>query len=420
MIKDINSIAGSDPSFLTVVNGVLYFTANDGINGTELWKTDGTAEGTVIVKNINTGANNSNPALLTNINGTLYFIANNGTEGTELWKSDGTEAGTILVKDINAGINGSNPVSLTNLHGTIFFTADNGSAGRELWKSDGTDAGTILIKDINVGGSSDPERLTKVANTIMFTANDGISGNEVWISNGTEAGTRMAPEIEPGPGGSNPTEIFEYGAKVLVAATNSTTGSEVWIADVPSDPLPLELLEFKGFVVNNDGLLQWKTENETNTSSFIVERSIDGRNYKSVGSVTAANTPGVHYYDFTDLNITSLGVPNIYYRLRSTDIDGRYTYSNIVILSVDYNGPIVLLYPNPVSDMINMTIAISQNEKLQWQLIDNSGRTVKSGIYHVTSGSTAFSLDVSALSKGLYFMQLKSSSLQRVIKVIKQ
>ena len=130
--------------------------------------------------------------------------------------------------------------------------------------------------------------------------------------------------------------------------------------------------------------------------------------------------PGVHNYEFTDVNITSLSVPLIYYRLRLTDIDGRYTYSNIVILSMDSNGPIVLLYPNPVTDMINMTITISEDEKLQWQLIDNIGRTVKSGVYNVTSGSTAVSIDVSALSNGLYFMQLKSSSLQRVIKVIKQ
>ena len=421
MIKDINVTTSSNPAFLTVMNDAVYFTANDGSNGTELWKTDGTAAGTLIVKNINPGVNGSSPAQLKNVNGALYFIADNGTNGVELWKSDGTDAGTLMVKDINPGANSSSPVSLTNLNGIVYFSADNGVAGREVWRSDGTEAATVLIKDINPGGGSDPELLTRVANTVMFTANDGVSGAEVWVTNGTETGTRMMAEIETGPGGSGVTEIFEYGAKVLVAAATSTTGSEVWIADAPPDsPLPLQLLEFKGIVSGNDGILQWKTENEVNTSSFVVDRSIDGRNYSPIGSATAANTPGIHYYDFTDANIVSFGVRNIYYRLRLIDIDGRYTYSNIIVLSLVESRPIVLLYPNPAMDKLNLTITVSQPERLNWQLSDNSGRTVKTGVYNVSPGSTAVSIDIAGLSSGIYIMQIRGSSLQRVIKVLKQ
>jgi hypothetical protein len=79
--------------------------------------------------------------------------------------------------------------------------------------------------------------------------------------------------------------------------------------------------------------LHWKTDNELNTAAFIVERNIDGRNYRSIGSVTSANSPGKHYYDFTDPNITSLGNAD-FYRLKQTDVDGNYTYSNIEVLSV--------------------------------------------------------------------------------------
>ncbi len=78
-------------------------------------------------------------------------MANDGTSGIELWKSDGTAAGTVLVKDIRPGIFNSNPLSLTNVNGTLFFAANDGVTGFELWKSDGTAAGTVMVKELTPG-----------------------------------------------------------------------------------------------------------------------------------------------------------------------------------------------------------------------------------------------------------------------------
>ncbi len=86
LVKDINLIGGgSSPSYLTNVNGTLFFQASDGTNGLELWKSDGTAAGTVLVKDINPGAGSASPSNLTIVNGMLFFQAYDGTIGQELW-----------------------------------------------------------------------------------------------------------------------------------------------------------------------------------------------------------------------------------------------------------------------------------------------------------------------------------------------
>src|SRR6266542_348424 len=100
-----------------------------------------------LVADLLPGGVGSNPSTLLPVNGTSFFVADDGVHGQELYKSDGTAAGTVLVKDVNPGSGSSGPDTLTNLGGTLYFSADDGSHGRELWTSDGTTAGTVLIKD---------------------------------------------------------------------------------------------------------------------------------------------------------------------------------------------------------------------------------------------------------------------------------
>src|SRR5262245_63895371 len=137
LLTDIRSGASSNPRSFVDESGIALFVANDGNVGYELWKSDGTSAGTMLVKDIRPGVDGSTPRYLTNVNGTLYFRANDGTTGDELWKSDGTPAGTVLVEDIRPGASGSAPVGLTNVDGVLLFEANDGSAGYELWESDG-------------------------------------------------------------------------------------------------------------------------------------------------------------------------------------------------------------------------------------------------------------------------------------------
>src|SRR5262245_15155286 len=101
LLKDVNvNTPGSAPAWLAEVNGTVFFSADDGETGRELWKTDGTAAGTLLVKDISPSPIPNSVENLTDLNGTLFFTTNDGTNGYELWKSDGTAAGTVMVKDI--------------------------------------------------------------------------------------------------------------------------------------------------------------------------------------------------------------------------------------------------------------------------------------------------------------------------------
>ena len=92
----------------------------------------------------------------------MFFIDDDDTHGQELWTSNGTSAGTVLVKDINTASTlrrrllsaSSNLSSLTALGGTLFFAADDSTHGHELWKSNGSGSGTVLVKDIKPGDDS--------------------------------------------------------------------------------------------------------------------------------------------------------------------------------------------------------------------------------------------------------------------------
>jgi ELWxxDGT repeat protein len=150
-----------------------------------LYITDGTVEGTSILKDIVPGAAGSTPdndfALL---NGFLYFTAARPAEGRELWRTDGTTAGTVLVKDIIPGAAGSNDANEYDLFSNgsyLLFNAKTTSSGVELYKSDGTAAGTTMLKDINAGSaSSEANGFFTFNNMVLFTAKTAANGIEVW------------------------------------------------------------------------------------------------------------------------------------------------------------------------------------------------------------------------------------------------
>ena len=238
MVKDIFPGGFSSyPNSLVNLNGTLYFSADEDIAGNELWRSDGTDAGTTLVKRISTEGLSYGPNSLTNFNGTLLFTANDNIAGYELWKSDGAEAGTAMLKNIDSVDQPSFPDNLVHMNGMLYFAADDGIHGAELWKSDGTDAGTVMVKDIypgSVGGM--PDYLTNVNGTLFFTASDGIGGVELWKSNGTADGTVMVKDIQSGIYSSGPRYLSNVnGVLYFAASSGNTEGYELWKSDGTAD-----------------------------------------------------------------------------------------------------------------------------------------------------------------------------------------
>lgn len=358
MVKDINTHTymfhptGSSPRKLTDFNGTLIFDAQEYMDH-EPWISDGTTAGTVMLKDINPGSmgvagagevgNSSLPDYFTVMGTSLYFSANYNPDGQELWKTDGTTAGTVMIKDIYTGGystpaegfkgHSSAPAELTVLGNKFYFSADNGN-GRELWKSSGTTAGTILFKETNpnplVGGN--PELLTLVNDKIYFRANDGVNGVELWSTNGTTGGTTMVQDIQAGAAGSNPEQIFESGGKIFIVVTTAVYGTEIWVANTVFAPPVI------------------------------------------------AKTTGLE----------------------------------------EENDNIAILKTNPIINTINLTIKSASIDKIRWQLMDNNGRVVRTGYYNVSAGTTAINENTGNLAPGNYLMQLDGKYLQQTIKIIRQ
>nr|MDO8110820.1 Ig-like domain-containing protein [Candidatus Sigynarchaeota archaeon] len=233
MVKDINTGGSDGIEFLSVVNGVMFFVANDGTHGSELWRSDGTANGTYMVKDVNGTIGTSYFTVCGNV---LYYSCDDGINGDEVWRSNGTATGTYMLKDLNttAGT-GSSPEYFTTAGNYVYFNAEDGVSGDEVWRTDGTAAGTTLVADIVPGyngadiDASEDYKFGATSNYVVFEADDDTHGNEPWVSDGTEAGTMLVGDIHPGSTGSSPDLFFSLGNAVLIWVTDDMDTYGFWV-----------------------------------------------------------------------------------------------------------------------------------------------------------------------------------------------
>jgi ELWxxDGT repeat protein len=172
----------------------------------------------------------------------LFFTMTTAAYGTELYKTDGTGAGTVLVKDIRPGPQSSGIASPLLAGASLFFLADDGTAGVELWRSDGTAAGTALVKDIAAGpfpGAVSRLSRAGTGERVVFAANDLVSGVEAWRSDGSAARTLLVNDLAPGSASSNPEQLTTVGSKVFFTAYTPATGVELYVMPLAATGAPL-------------------------------------------------------------------------------------------------------------------------------------------------------------------------------------
>ena len=286
-----------DPLNMTEFKGELYYFAGS-IFDYGLYKTDGTPNSAVQIKQFaDLSLYHPYSYEMIVVGNELFFTASDGTNGLELWKSDGTTSGTVMVKDINPGRFDSRPLAITNVNGTVYFSADDGVWGRELWKTDGTDEGTELVKNIFIAGqSANPQYLTALGDTVLFSADDGINGRELWKSDGTASGTQMVIDLKTTGllTSTSPSDFYTTGDKVFFQApllglyvTDGTAAGTQKFFDGSSTNFELHngILYF-----TNNGL--WKSDGTPNGTEHITDVFVQSEQIESAAGNVYFTTYG--------------------------------------------------------------------------------------------------------------------------------
>jgi hypothetical protein len=185
--------------------------------------------------------------------------------------------------------------------------------------------------------------------------------------------------------------------------------------------LPVGLVSFAGSNHSDMNLLQWNTSTEQNTRIFELQRSIDGISFEKRGSVpAAANSSNNRYYSFND-NIAGLSQDAFYYRLKMIDIDGSFSFSNVVKISLAGKGFNATVTPNPFLEALKINIEMPSAEKADIILKDLSGKSIWQTAVLLQKGLNALQADnITKLPAGVYVLTIKTSKQQQTIKVMKQ
>lgn len=402
------------------VGSTIYFIANDEVSGYELWKTDGTAAGTVMVKDINPGSESGFMSTgFATVGNTIFFNAGNPTYGAELWKSDGTEVGTVMVKDIEPNNSlghyyyGSNPAYLTAMNGKVYFSAYRALDGRELWVSDGTEGGTQLVKDL-VSGDTSPSELTVFNNHLYFTGYHS-EGLVLYKTDGTNAGTN--PVKLPSQGGAQvESKLTIFKNKLAFLGFDNSYNSNVW---------------------TSDGTTNGTTKIAHGSSSFSFfygSHLLPTANHLYFYGMDNAGTGNTQLYRIADGNNTIFSVTAPSFVVN--DIEPPLLFNNCVTLVGD-NGNTgyepykicnatvgieeemagtnleIRVYPNPTTD--KLYVESKNNEKYTVNIHSAIGQKL---VEQEFTGKTI--LDVEKLSAGVYIVDIQHLNGSKTIRIVKE
>lgn len=222
--------SGSFPYGFTTVGDRVFYAATDTATGTQLWSTDGTPQGTTMVTAFPSSTSTTFVAMAA-LGTKLFFGLSSQGFGYEPWISDGTAQGTQRLADLNPGPSSSHPLSAISLPGRVVFQATNDAVGAELFTSDGTSLGTTLVKDLlPATQSSRPRNFVAHRAASYFVANDGVHGAALFSGPSADGGVALAVDLhgDAGPGFSELAKPISFGPWLVASANDGVHGEELY------------------------------------------------------------------------------------------------------------------------------------------------------------------------------------------------
>jgi len=199
----------------------------------------------------------------------------------------------------------------------------------------------------------------------------------------------------------------------ITNGTSRIVTAPIWYTRNDAFVLAVKLNSFSVQKVDNTAKISWSTEQETNSSHFVVERSVDGRTWNAIATVAAAGNSN-HRIDYSIYDNAPMRGVN-YYRLKEVDKDAKFDYSDIrkALFNSDYTAEVV---PNPAKDFINLYLTKTSNACATIHLLNAEGKVV----YKTTSTLSHLQMSTAGMSKGLYFVKVVDASNVTTIRVMVQ
>ncbi|MBK7966312.1 MAG: T9SS type A sorting domain-containing protein [Bacteroidetes bacterium] len=187
---------------------------------------------------------------------------------------------------------------------------------------------------------------------------------------------------------------------VRIIDANGCKDSGIFV--VLGNSLPIELISFSGVGMNHYNLLEWTTSSEINNDYFTIEKSLSGTQFENIGIVDGAgNSTLLKQYQFKDM---LPGKELSYYRLKQTDFNGSYSYSNIIAIQPNKKSGIGYTYNGSDQQLMVFCYECS-NENYNIDIIDAMGRSIHQSIF---SGNNTI-INADQFAKGYYFIRISGN-----------
>lgn len=376
---------------------VYYYIAWDEFNGDVV---EGTFIGSTSSQTVNPGfqpemvwvfANNSasheNMKLMMSSSPTSTLYFSNGTAGFGGFVFDGVGAGGFDV--LASGASGSGVQDGV----TYYYVAFNSGS-----ENDFGSASIGFSAPSTIGTTNRPDFIFARHNSTL--GNNGFVKTVDMPSNTSYTPRGAAPSIST-------SDLLNIDASSFDVGSGGQLRSDLNYYTFPAYTLlPVDLIDFRGALIDEFIQLTWKTASEINSETFIVERSSDGVSFEEIGRVDAAGNSSVERaYQFID-NQPLEG--NNYYRLKQVDFDGAFEYHKIIVINTVTQASLtrVNVFPNPADDIVRFNVSSEESKVYRVEILDKSGRLVKVETVNSSEGQQTITVDISTLAPGNYALNL--------------